>query len=508
MNKLITRRDFLKLAGMLPLSIAAPPVINPLQNKQGKQNIIIVVFDALSAYHISLYGYQRDTMPNLARLSERAFVYHNHYAGGNYTTPGTASLLTGSLPWTHRAIRHNEVPDASFTTRNVFTAFQDYYKITYTHNLWAYSVISYLGSVVESLVPIEKLLLINDGIIPKLFKNDRDIADVSWIRTMKKKEEGYAYSLFSSHFYELYRELQVVNLRSQFPRGLPSIEGDNYFLLEDSIKWLRDQLFELPQPFLGYFHFWPPHDPYKTHKDFYQHFENDGFTPVEKPLYSPKANKNNYSNLLKAREEYDEFILYVDREFSRLYDYLEMSGLLENTWVILTSDHGEMFERGILGHRTPVLYQPIIKIPLLIFEPGRNYKTDIYVQTSAIDVLPTLLRITGHQQEDWVEGMVLPPFVQKNLDFDRSVYVVEASKNEKNAPLEQSTVAIMKGEYKLIYYLGYRKYGGFGSEQVELYNIKDDPEELNDLSSSKRETAAELLNELKQKLAEKNEPYL
>jgi hypothetical protein len=48
---------------------------------------------------------------------------------------------------------------------------------------------------------------------------------------------------------------------------------------------------------------------------------------------------------------------------------------------------------------------------------------------------------------------------------------------------------------------------GAEGERIELYNVQNDPEELNDLSSSKRETTAELLNELKQKLAEVNQPY-
>ena len=105
----LSRRDFLKLAGLASLGMVVPPSVQLASNRlQGTQkNVLIIVFDALTAYNISLYGYERETMPNLARLAKRATVYHNHFAGGNYTTPGTASLLTGTLPWTHRAIRFN-----------------------------------------------------------------------------------------------------------------------------------------------------------------------------------------------------------------------------------------------------------------------------------------------------------------------------------------------------------------------------------------------------------------
>ena len=114
MNHQITRRDFLKLAGLLPVSIATPRFLGSLDALGGTQNdpqnVIVIVFDAWSAYHMSLYGYQRETTPNIARLADRAVVYHNHYAGGNFTTPGTASILTGALPWSHRAFQHMRLP--------------------------------------------------------------------------------------------------------------------------------------------------------------------------------------------------------------------------------------------------------------------------------------------------------------------------------------------------------------------------------------------------------------
>ena len=122
-------------------------------------------------------------------------------------------------------------------------------------------------------------------------------------------------------------------------------------------------------------------------------------------------------------------------------------------------------------------------------------------------VLPTLLHVTGQKQADWAEGVVLPPYSQTERGYSQSVYVVEAKRNKKYDPLKTVTVALIKGRYKLMYFFGYEELGT-SNERAELYDIKNDPEELNDLSSSKRETTTELLSELKQKLAEVNEPYL
>src|SRR5512147_930785 len=126
MGDRISRRDFLRLAGVLPMSLAAPRWTRRLSAAAGGQNVMMIVFDALSAYHLSLHGYQRETMPNLSRLADRAIVYHNHYAASSFTTPGTASLLTGTLPWTHRAIRGGARVAARLASHNIFAAFGDY----------------------------------------------------------------------------------------------------------------------------------------------------------------------------------------------------------------------------------------------------------------------------------------------------------------------------------------------------------------------------------------------
>jgi arylsulfatase A-like enzyme len=467
-----------------------------------------VVFDAFSAFDISLYGYQRETTPNLARLAEKAVVYHNHYSGGNFTTPGTASLLSGMLPWKHRQFVHYGEGSEIFIKDNLFSAFENYYRATYSHNPLANNLLGKLsrGGNLDNYISSKLLFLTTDGIITDLFRNDDDIASVSWVRTAKAKEEGFAYSLFLSRLYEPYQEYKIKRLRPYYPRGVPSVKSDNYFLLEQAIDWLEGELHKMPLPFVSYFHLMPPHAPYKTHIDFYDYFKGDGLSYTPKPLdIFSRFEDPQYVEIWQARRSYDEFILYADREFGRFFDNLERSGLLENTWIVLTSDHGEMFERGIQGHFTPLLYQPVIRVPLMIFEPGRTTRTDIYANTSAVDVLPTLLHVTGQQPADWTEGTVLPPFGPE-ANAERNVYVLQAKSNKQYDPISVATATLVKDRYKLHYFFGYEELGG--EERIELYDIGNDPEEMNNLYSSKRETANELLNELKRKLAEVNEPYL
>ena len=113
---------------MLPL-LDVMPAAGPKRLAQGNElpNVIIILFDALSAINLSVYGYPRATSPNLERFAARANVYHAHHSAGNFTTPSTASLFTGTYPWTHRAFSLNSLISAPVTPYNVFRLLDDVY---------------------------------------------------------------------------------------------------------------------------------------------------------------------------------------------------------------------------------------------------------------------------------------------------------------------------------------------------------------------------------------------
>jgi arylsulfatase A-like enzyme len=508
MKKLITRRDFLRLTGMLPLCMAAPRLIDQIDAQADLPNVIIIVFDALSAGHISLGGYPRETMPNLIRIADRAVVYHNHYATANFTSPGTASLLTGTLPWTHRAFEHLGTVAKKFVEHNLFSAFQNHFRITYTHNPWADILLEQFVDNLESYIPIDRFLLANDKFIRTTFNKDRDIASLSWKRIINRKDDHFAYSLYGARLHDRFlekKEAELAHLKRFYPRGIPGLGNDNSYLLEETIDGLCEFVINAQKPFVSYFHLLPPHAPYRTHREFYRYFEDDGYVPVNKPTnIFHQGNAN--TKLAKQRTSYDESILYVDREFGRFYEKMKKSGLLQNTWLVFTSDHGELFERGIVGHRTPVLYEPVVRVPLMIFEPGRSRRMDIYKPTSAVDLLPTLLHVTRQPEAAWTEGKVLPPFSRNEMDLDRSIYFMECSESKKNSPLDVATVSLRKGKYKLTYYFGYKKLGS-GIEKIELYDIEDDPEELEDLSLTKKDVADEMLMEIRSRIDKENQIY-
>ena len=506
MEKPFNRRDFLKFAGLLSVNLAVPQFLfRPGNSVDGSgENVLIIVFDAFSALHISLYGYGRETMPNLARIADKGTVYHQHYANGPFTTPGTASLLTGTLPWTHRALDHGDGVAADMVDKGIFHAFNEYHCMAYSHNTLANTLLKQFLPAIDDYTSQGRLFLGDDAILYDL--KDSDIAPLAWTRMIKQDEDGASYSLFMSRLYEFLNKDRFSAYKADFPRGIPNIYQDSFYILEDGIDWVQTLVATAPQPFMGYFHFLPPHFPYNTRADFYDQFYKDGFETIEKPIhiFAPKRSEGRIDEF---RRWYDEYILYVDSEFARLYRYMEQNGLLENTWLVLTSDHGEMFERGIIKHTTLAMSQPVVRVPLMIFGPQIDSRVDIHQSTNAIDVLPTFASLMGQEIPDWCEGIVMPPFQASGDERRQAHYSMNLTKNAKYGSLENGSIALVKDPYKLVYYYGYNELDSMDGEAFELYDLKQDPEELNNLYHVEKKLAQNLLGELKTKLVEVNKLY-
>jgi len=509
----VSRRDFLKVMGLSPILLL--PNYSYKSERRGLDsslpNVLIVLFDALSAKNISLQGYPRRTMPNLERLAERATVFHRHYAGGNFTTPGTASLLTGSYPWSHRAINvHGTVTDA-YAERNIFRLLASRYNtFAVTHNPLVNKLLFQFRDEIDQLARASDIATLSYSYADQGLSRDFNAAYDAEVLIFRNGRFPTS-SFFLARFERVARYLSGLTLDAayadQFPRGLPNhwdeVEPSYiYFTLEQSIDWLLRHIETQEEPFFGYVHLFPPHYPFNTRRDFIGAFDDD-WKPVQKPeRWFSEGRTQDFLN--QERCAYDEFIAYVDAEFARLYERLERMGVLENTYLVLTSDHGEMFERGIYTHLTPTLYDPILNIPLIVWRPGQSQRRDVYTLTSCVDVLPTLLHLLLEEPvPEWCEGRALPTFSQQEIDADRSIFAVEAKENPWHAPLNKYSIAIIKGHYKLIRYSGYQR----SMDAYELYDLEADPEEMFDLYPSRLSVANEMRDELAEQLEQVNRVY-
>ena len=286
-----------------------------------------------------------------------------------------------------------------------------------------------------------------------------------------------------------------------YPRGLPGlVDYPLYFRLETVFDGLISEAQKLKPPYLAYFHLWSPHEPYRPHLKFSTVFK-DNLRVVAKAPH-PLGEAIPQDSLDRLHRRYDQYVANVDHEFGRLLDSLQQAGILDQSYVIVTSDHGQMIERGVHGHVTPLLYEPVIHIPLLISAPGQASRRDIHSPSVNIDVLPTLLQIAGISIPNWAAGQVLAPFGTQEGQ-QRSIFSVEAKTNSAFAPLKRATIAMRKGALKLIAYFGYRRL----EDTYELYNIEDDPEEMKDLASLNPSELGKMKQELLDHLADANQPY-
>jgi len=504
--KRIHRRDFLKLVAGLPAAAALSQLQTPggplrAAAAGGRPNVIIIVLDTMSGKNLSLFGYPRPTTPNFERFAERANVYHSHYAGGNFTVPGTASILTGMYPWTHRAINHSGFVRRDLVERNIFRTVGDaYQRLAFSQNLWAIHLLSQFGRDIDMVLPPTSFSFTGQVLAENL-PGDLAAAYLSLDEFLFWQSDPPPSLIFGVPERALlsYKAVHAEDGNIDYPAGVPSTTLlPFYFRLEQLYDGIYSTLHELAQPFLAYIHLWGVHLPYRPHQRFYKIDWGD-WRPAEKPRHL-LGGKNPYPDQLKKLRRYDEYIASTDYEFGRLIDRLERDGILESSYVFVTADHGESFERGIQGHTTPLLFEPLVRIPLMVSTPGQKVRVDVRTPTSSADLLPTLARVVGAESPVWSEGQPLPG-VLAAAESGRNVFVVESKSTPALGPMEKSSVALLNGQYKLVYYAGadYRFF--------EFYDLAEDPEELYDLYPRAPAAAVRLQEELLQRLDEADRPF-
>ncbi len=504
-----SRRDFLKLGSVFSGALAASrfiprSAVETPDAARSLTNIIILVFDAMSGKNLSLYGYPRKTTPNFERFATRATVYNQHYSPGVFTVPGTASLLTGLYPWTHRAINSpGNLIASSQMHHNLFEQLgKQYYRLAFSQNTWPNYFFGQFEPHIERVLSPGSFSLV-DQFAAAAFTGDLSDSHRAFDELLFQEGHPPASLLFglvhNIHLYEA-----VAQAKKQ-GKAADLVSTGNYpivFRLKEVFDGLLKTITELKQPFLAYLHIWSPHAPYRPAAEFMDLF-NDGWSPEPKPE-DPLSEHQTDKQLRTARRLYDRYIANVDFEFGRLFESLQAQGFMDNSYIAITSDHGELLERGKKGHVTPMLYDPVVRVPLIVSAPGQRARRDVNVPTSSVDILPTLVHLSGLEAPAWAEGQTLPGFGGAE-DAERSLFLCEAKDNHPWAAWTEASYGLRKGRYKLTYYMGYPQLDK--QDRFELYDIDNDPEELNNLYSAGSSVAQDLRRELLERAQAENAKY-
>lgn len=505
----LTRRDFLKLASLFAAGTVSTLTARSLQPAEDRPNIIIILFDAMSAKHMSLYEYGRETTPELSRFAERCTVYNTHYSASNFTTSGVASMLTGMYPWKHRALTQGSIVKRDVIPYNPYTLLgSDYYRLMFSQNFWPDRLVAQYYDQVDDFLPQTAYSMRGNTLFKSWVGKDRLLASIAFDEFLFPAQTERPGSAFLNYFYKsrVSHSIETQKIQPGYPNGVPEVEGYNVYRNEQIYKGVLTEILNLrdKHPYFAYFHLFSPHSPYKPGGKFSRFFRNDGFSMPSKEVISQFASLYPESDkaLLRKRTVYDRQIAQVDAEFGKLVDQLEANGVLDDSYLIVTSDHGEMFERGFSGHGGRLMYEPLLRTPLLVHAPKQTARSDVNIPTSNVDILPTILAIAGKEIPEIVDGRVLPGFGSTD-GKDRSIFSMAAWQNSAFLPITKAAFAMLKSAYKLIVYLGY----GGSDGLYELYDIDNDPEELQELSKAIPSVFERLKEEFFVRLAEANRPF-
>ena len=440
-------------------------------------HILLLTIDALSAEHMSLYGAARSTTPMLSDFAQTAFTFDRAYANSNFTTPGIASILTGTRPWTHRALQLPSWPDRETRQLSLPALLQQAgYQTAYVStNAAAGASKNGLGGYFDyaSRDRIQDLNLCTDT-LSLWFKYACPIA---------------AMPLFS----------ELVALGDRMLGGRDASHYDPRLATAPALAWL--QRTDKQRPVFLWVHLFPPHSPYAAPAPWLGSFDTSADARRIRDTephwgYELSRVPDTRVQILAAR--YDESVAYADHyagEF--LQQALQLLG--DNTVVVVTADHGESFRHGYGAHTGPGLFDEIIRVPLIIRLPGQMPGAHLAEIAEQVDIAPTLAQLAGVTAPSLWEGRSLlsPALVPTALQseqgsLDKAAFSMNFEQNPRFQPLHRGVVAVIDGRWKLVHYLGRPHYPHMPPPQDALFDLSADPGEMTDLAASEPATVARL----------------
>ena len=271
-------------------------------------------------------------------------------------------------------------------------------------------------------------------------------------------------------------------------------------------SWLA-QTHEPNEPFFLFVHYMEPHAPYSPPPEYARLYSQEEASPAARSAarnpYAAMAGKVDLSeeDLELLRAWYDGEIRYVDDQIGELLGEFERRGLLDDTLVILTSDHGENFgEHGLMGHQF-CLYETLIHVPLIVryprlFRAGEKRKDPVQLT----DLYPTILETAGAVAEngDDIQGRSLTEIRTDGTAMSIAEYDVFGNKLEgllalnwafDYAPYARNLRSLRDDRFKFIW---------ASDGNSELYNIDLDPAEATNLVDVDPEAARALDSKLGQ----------
>jgi len=414
-----------------------------------KPNILFIVWDAVRYDHLSYNGYERQTTPFLESIAGELVHFENAITSASWTLPSHVSMFTGLYPSEHGMVRSSDYLPTNAPILAEILSKAGYQTAGFSQNIF-----------------IGKKAGLDRGF--DTFLGDRQLRDISI----------YKRGLPLRAVAKVLRSLKVV-----------SDEWGHMWASARTVNAVQNWLVESWQPRFPFFIFinfmdahWPMHPPpqFRGRGAVSRTAKKDDFS-----MYTAIAPEISSDQIQEWLSLYDASIAYLDFQLERLFGFLFSRKLLDDTAVVIVSDHGENYgEHGLFGH-VLCIYDTLIHVPLLVRFPDPRLQGIVYQpQVSIVDLFPTILelaQINGahpHQGRSLIQQIAQPDeqrcvFAERcAIQSNHLQQLLDLNPQYDASWLLQAQKCIRTPHYKYIW---------SDSNQHELYDLYVDPQEQHNL---------------------------
>ncbi len=361
------------------------------------RNLLLVTLDTLRADHLGAYGYPRATSPRLDAFAARAHLFEDVTCSVPTTLPSHVSIFTGLRPGDHGVRRNGVEPERDLTT--IFDLLADQ-----------------RGATTAAVVAA--------GVLAEPYLTGLGLGEVS-----------------------------LPARRDEFQIPGSRVTGS-------ALAWLdRHLAAEAPAPFALWVHYYDTHEPYTPPASVFERFDHGYGGPLPRLLTTEDLVALNRgerfgpleaADLRHVEDLYDAEIAALDAHLGRLLDAIAVRGLEDDTVVAIVADHGQSLgESGYFGHGKR-LFEPIVKIPMLIRLPGQTEGRRITAPVESIDLMPTLAELFSLDAPAQLAGVSLAPALAGEQLPGRRLRAIE----RRRFPEDPANVgaALHGGDWKAVFY--------------------------------------------------------
>ena len=439
-----------------------PTMTAAVTNQSAQQTpVILIVLDTVRRDSLLPYR-QKPLMKNLEQFSREALVYENCIANSSWTVPSHASLFTGLSPSEHGS--HGDVSDAA---RN---AGEPPCPPLPDHFLTLAEVFRNNGyltaAVVSNAAALSPSFNLNQGF--QIYDSTKSI--------------GYIYELFPVKPASL-NICYLANFKPKhikYCRMAEEINSNVFCVLKKCAS----------RPFFLFINYMDAHNPYLPPRPFDRDSSQPAFAHIKKIIKKTcyafgRLSRRDWDSF--QRSQYDGEIAYLDQQLGNLFARLKELKLYDSSLIIITSDHGELFgEKGLYYHRT-LMYEGVIRVPLLIKFPLQQRAGRENGLITLADLYPTILSICKLPTPDGISGKA---FGKGNEFIVAGFRCFEHGTHR----------ALYHGNYK---YMTYEK-----GKPAELYDLEKDPQESENIAAKMPEAALRMDKKLQEWMKQHPPKYL